>query len=53
MFVKAFKKKTLNAFDDKRFILPDGIHTLAYGHKDISLYRDAKDDTDEMLDSLE
>ena len=23
-------------FDDRRFILPDGIHTLPYGHKDIS-----------------
>ena len=22
----------LCAFDDKRFLLPDGIHTLAYGH---------------------
>ena len=27
--------KYLSAFDDKRYILDDGIHTLAYGHKDI------------------
>ena len=26
---------SLSAFDDKRYILPDGINTLAYGHKDI------------------
>jgi hypothetical protein len=28
-------KRCLDAFDDKRFILNDGVHTLAYGHKDI------------------
>ena len=28
-------KISLSAFDDKRYILPDGINTLAYGHKDI------------------
>ena len=26
---------SLSALDDKRYILPDGINTLAYGHKDI------------------
>ena len=25
----------LSAFDDKKYILNDGIHTLSYGHKDI------------------
>ena len=30
------RKICLNAFDDKRYILDDGIQTLAYGHKDIS-----------------
>ena len=25
-------KTTLSAYDDKRYILNDGIHTLAYGH---------------------
>jgi len=29
-------KACLNAFDDKRFILDDGVTTLAYGHKDIT-----------------
>ena len=26
--------KGISAFDDKRYIFDDGIHTLAYGHKD-------------------
>ena len=25
---------SLSCFDDKRFVLDDGIHTLAYFHKD-------------------
>ena len=28
-------KISLSAFDDKRYILHDGINTLPYGHKDI------------------
>ena len=28
-------KISLSVFDDKRFILNDGIHTVAYFHKDI------------------
>ena len=28
-------KISLSAFDDKRYILSDGINTLPYGHKDI------------------
>ena len=28
-------KISLSCFDDKRFILDDGIHTLAYFHKDL------------------
>ena len=27
-----FTKKCLNAFDDKRYILSDGIKTIAHGH---------------------
>ena len=27
------KKKSLSCFDDKRFVLDDGIHMLAYFHK--------------------
>ena len=28
-------KIPLSCFDDKRFVLNDGIHTLAYFHKDL------------------
>ena len=28
-------KSSLSCFDDKRYILKNGISTLAYGHKDI------------------
>ena len=28
-------KRSLSCFDDKRYILKNGISTLAYGHKDI------------------
>ena len=28
-------KISLSCFDDKRFVLGDGIHTLAYFHKDL------------------
>ena len=29
-----FNKISLLCFDDKGFVLDDGIHTLAYSHKD-------------------
>ena len=29
------KKISLSIFDDKTFVLSDGIHTLAYFHKDV------------------
>jgi hypothetical protein len=32
VYTLASKKRGLCAFDDKRFLLPDGIHTLAHGH---------------------
>ena len=35
MFAYESNKISLSAFDDKRYILDDGINTLAYGHKDI------------------
>ena len=28
-------KRFLSCFDDKRYVLKNGINTLAYGHKDI------------------
>jgi ketopantoate reductase len=30
------KKSCLSAFDDKRYLLKDGIHSLAYGHYKIA-----------------
>lgn len=30
------RKRCLNAFDDKRYILDDGVTTLAYGHSSLS-----------------
>ena len=32
-------KTSLSVFDDKRFVLNDGIHTLAYFHKDLKNHR--------------
>ena len=31
-------KKSISCFDDKRYILSDGIITLPFGHKDIPKY---------------
>ena len=38
-------KISLSCFDDKRYVLDDGINTLAYFHKDI---RDCKNDKEFM-----
>ena len=35
MFLINIEKTSLSAYDDKRYILPDNISTLSYGHKDI------------------
>ena len=32
IFTEEINKVALSANDDKRFILPDGVHTLAFGH---------------------
>ena len=31
-------KIALSGFDSKKFILEDGVHTLAFGHKDIAAH---------------
>ena len=36
IYCETVKKKTLSSFDDKRYLLDDGISTLAYGHYYIS-----------------
>ena len=35
-------KISISCFDDKRFILENGINTLAYGHKDIQKWEGDK-----------
>ena len=34
----AINKISLSCFNNKRFVLDDGIHTLAYFHKDLRKY---------------
>ena len=34
-----WNKVSLSPFDSKRWIFDDGVHTLAYGHKDINRQR--------------
>ena len=36
IFTKETTKKTLNSFDEERYLCDDGIHTLPLGHKDIT-----------------
>ena len=38
-------KISLSCFDDKRYVLDDGMETLAYFHKDV---RDRKNDKESM-----
>jgi hypothetical protein len=38
LFTVESKRRGVNGFDVKRFILPDMITTLAYNHKDIKTY---------------
>ncbi len=35
LYTYATEKRALGAFDDKRYLCEDGIHTLAFGHKDL------------------
>ena len=35
MYTQKTNKTSLSAFDDKRYIIADGINTSPYGHKDI------------------
>ena len=39
MGIYEINKKSLSVFDDKKFVLNDGIHTLAYFHKDLRKHR--------------
>ena len=37
MYTSSIDKRSLSCFNDKRYILGDGINTLAFGHKDIPI----------------
>ena len=37
------KKISLSVFDNERFVLSDGIHTLGYFHKDLKNHRLSQD----------
>ena len=39
------KKISVSCFDDKRYILDDGVHTLAYFHKDCKKQEDILKDS--------
>jgi len=41
-------KSCLSAFDDKRYILNDGVHILAYGHESIARLHAPLDGTARM-----
>ena len=40
-------KISLSCFDDKRFVLDDGVHTLAYFHKDCNKKCDKNENENE------
>ena len=42
-------KKSLSCFDDKRFVLNDGIHTLAYFHRELKKQILKDDDKQEEI----
>jgi hypothetical protein len=44
-------KRALCAFDDKRHLCPDGIHTLAFGHKNLPKFVQVVVDAEHPLDA--
>ena len=47
--IQAKKHKiSLSCFDDKRFVLDDGVHTLAYFHKDCNKKCDKNENENEI-----
>jgi hypothetical protein len=45
-------KTSLSAFDSKRYLLEDGIHSYAYGHYKTKPAALSNDDVDEILAGL-
>ena len=46
-------KSCLSAFDDKRYILDDGVHTLAYEHESIARLHAPLDNTARMEETAQ
>ena len=40
IYCETVRKKTLSCYDDKRYLLPDGQNSLAYGHYAFIIYLD-------------
>ena len=53
MKLRNFKKKAMSVLDTKRYILPDAIHTLPYGHCDIPFHDDVAPCVDDMITTIE
>ena len=51
IFLEKFNKKGLSCFDDKNYILSDGIHTLPYRNKKIKLIENL-DETNNKLNNV-
>ena len=50
LYTFATSKRALCAFDDKRYLCPDGIHTLAFGHKDLPKFVQVIVDAEHPMD---
>lgn len=52
IYTELVRKLALNCIDDKRFIIPDSVNTLAWGHKNIVNYLSDDQRSDKRLSSL-
>ena len=54
MFLKSIVKKSFNCFCDKRFLLSDGINTLAHGHFEIEAVKQLwHNDLNELINQID
>jgi len=51
IYTFATSKRALCAFDDKRYLCPDGIHTLAFGHYNLPHFAQVQVDDEHPMDS--
>ena len=52
LYLKSGKKHVCNRYYSKRYMLPDGISTLAYGNPAIEFYRDVEACLEELLNKV-